>query len=167
MSIINQDLHTLYGWVKRSRAVVFSYTEGLPLEVYTLERPDFAYGSIRNIHAHVAGCYLWWLEQIGMGKPLTDVDPSSLANTAVMRKYFDHVDAVVAEALETFNKPDHVFVCKHPDPNVRLTVSQRWLVMHPITHEFHHKGQMLALGRVLGHPAVFSDGHDTDLVNPQ
>ncbi|MGL4612054.1 MAG: DinB family protein [Trueperaceae bacterium] len=35
--------------------------------------------------------------------------------------------------------------------------------MHPITHEFHHKGQALALARVLGHP---HPGPDTDLVDP-
>jgi uncharacterized damage-inducible protein DinB len=36
--------------------------------------------------------------------------------------------------------------------------------MHPLTHEFHHKGQMLAMGRMLGHP--FPPGRDTDLVGP-
>ncbi|WP_376777678.1 DinB family protein [Deinococcus rubellus] len=36
--------------------------------------------------------------------------------------------------------------------------------MHPITHEFHHKGQLLALGRVLGFP--LASGGDTDLVLP-
>lgn len=164
---MNQDLRTLYGWVRRSRDIVFSYTENLPLEVYTHNHPDFAYGSIRNIHAHVADCYLWWIEQIGLGKPRLEVDPSSLVDTAAMRKYFDRVDLVVEEALETFDNPDHVFVCNHPNPEVKLTVSQRWLIMHPVTHEFHHKGQMLALGRVRGHPAIFPDGLDTDLVNPR
>lgn len=164
---MNQDLRTLYGWVKQSRAVVFDYTERLPHRVYTQERPDFAYGSIRNIHAHTADCYLWWLEQIGLGRPHAAVSPPSLADTAAMRAYFDRVDRVVEEALQAFTDPDRVYVCNHPNPEVRLTVSQRWLVMHPVTHEFHHKGQMLALGRVLGHPAVFESGQDTDLLNPR
>ncbi len=43
-------------------------------------------------------------------------------------------------------------------------LTRRWLVLHPITHEFHHKGQVASLGRALGHPVP--EGTDLDLVPP-
>jgi uncharacterized damage-inducible protein DinB len=46
----------------------------------------------------------------------------------------------------------------------QLMVTQRWLIVRPITHEFHHGGQLLMLGRALGHPLPEDMG--TDLVLP-
>jgi uncharacterized damage-inducible protein DinB len=162
-----ESLILMYDWVRRTREVLFEYTDSLPNEVYTLEHPDFAYGSIRNIHAHVAECYLWWvgamgLGAMGLGTPVEEFDPSSLLNARSVQAKFTEVDAVVERALETFDRLDEPFTLeRHPH---RYTVTQRWLITHPITHEFHHKGQLLALGRVLGHP--LPAGMDTDLVLP-
>ncbi len=63
--------------------------------------------------------------------------------------------------LETFNAPDEPFTWTSPSGYAH-TLTRRWLILHPITHEFHHKGQALALARVLGHP--HPGNPDTDLV---
>lgn len=60
------------------------------------------------------------------------------------------------EALGSFDRLDEVYVWTHPHKVWKASLSQRWLLMHPITHEFHHKRQMVALGRVLGHPVLGS-----------
>ncbi|WP_299427523.1 DinB family protein [uncultured Meiothermus sp.] len=56
---MNDDLRVFYGWVRRSREVLFGYCASLPPEIYTQRRPDFGFDSIRNLHVHVANCYLW------------------------------------------------------------------------------------------------------------
>jgi uncharacterized damage-inducible protein DinB len=170
---VDASLPLVYGWLKRTREVLFEYTDRLPNEVYTLEHPDFAYGSIRNIHAHVAECYLWWVGTMGFGamglgaggsgRPVEEFDPSSLPDANSIRAKFAEVDALLEEAFEQFTSLDAPLEVVRPGRDT-LLVSQRWLVMHPITHEFHHKGQLLALGRVLGHP--LPPTHDTDLVLP-
>jgi uncharacterized damage-inducible protein DinB len=160
---VNDDLKLMYGLVKRTREVLFEYTTSLPNDVYTLERADFAYGSIRNIHAHVADCYLWWVGQVGLGRNDADVEASSLADVKAMRRKFQEVDAVLEEALENFDRLDTAFAFERPGHYARQ-LTQRWLIVHPLTHEFHHKGQLLALGRALGHP--LPPGGDTDLVLP-
>lgn len=164
-TIVNDDLKTLYGWVKPTREILFEYTQSLPVDVYTLEKPEFAYGSIRNVHAHVAQCYLWWVGRIGMSIDwdLLEPHPSSLTDVSAMREQFRKVDAMVEQALETFTTPDTILEFQHPRHGV-MKLTQRWLVMHPITHEFHHKGQLLAMGRMLGHP--LPQELDTDLVLP-
>ncbi|GEM83173.1 DinB family protein [Meiothermus hypogaeus] len=164
---MNDDLRVFYGWVRRSREILFGYCTSLPPEIYTQERPDFAFGSMRNLHAHVADCYLWWVGTVGLGKPQAPIQGSEVPDVAAMRKVFAQADAVVEEALQTFNQLDQIYEWTHPRKGWKAKVSQRWLLLHPITHEFHHKGQITALGRVLGHPAVLSPGMDTDLVNPE
>jgi uncharacterized damage-inducible protein DinB len=155
----------MYDWVRRTREVLFEYTDSLPNEVYTLEHPDFAYGSIRNIHAHVAGCYQFWVGAMGLQQNITYVDEpaSSLPDAASMRAAFAKVDLMLEEAFSKFQSLDEPLKVVRPGRDT-LMVSQRWLITHPITHEFHHKGQLLALGRVLGHP--LPSNADTDLVLP-
>ena len=160
-----EPLILMYDWVRRSREVLFEYTEGLSDEIYTLEHSDFAYGSIRNIHAHVAGCYQFWVGQMGLQQNITlfDEPASSIPDPKSMRAAFAQVDAMLEEAFEKFQRWDEPLKLVRPGRDT-LMVSQRWLITHPITHEFHHKGQLLALGRVLGHP--LPSGVDTDLVLP-
>lgn len=160
---MDQSLPLIYSLVRRTREAVFSYTESLPLEVYTKEHPQFGFGSIRNLQAHIADCYLWWVQEVGMGAKPDYLKAEEIKNTEVMRKYFAKVDRVLEKAFAEFKKLDEVHVWKHQDhPPVKI--SQRWLIMHPITHEFNHKGQMLSLGRVLGRP--FPPGKDADLATP-
>ena len=162
---MDPSIPLLYGWVKRTRETLFEYTDSLPYEVYTLEHADFAYGSIRNIHAHVAGCYQFWLGEMGLQRRMVYADEPAnrVADAKTMRAHFAGVDALLEDAMAQFNNLDEPFEVIRPRGD-RLTVTQRWLIMHPITHEFHHKGQLLALGRVLGHPLPSS--LDADLVLP-
>lgn len=159
---MNDDLRGFYRLVQGSRERVFGWAQSLPPEVYTTERPDFAYGSIRNIQAHVADCYLAWVGERGLGLSVPEVGAAQLPDVQVMRRRYAEVDGVVERALDKFTEMDAPLLIPHGDST--LEVTRRWLLLHPITHEFHHKGQLLALGRVLGHP--YPPGPDTDLLLP-
>lgn len=159
---MNPDLRALYPWVKFSRERVFAWAESLPDGVYTQERPDFAYGSLRNVQAHIADCYVAWVGVRGLGEEHGWVDTAVVPDVAAMRRVYAGVDAMMARAFDQFTTPDEVFDLSWRDEVLQVT--QRWLVMHPVTHEFHHKGQMLTMGRVLGHP--HPPGPDTDLGSP-
>lgn len=155
------DLRTFYGLVRRTRAGVLDWLEALPEEVLNTQRQDFAFGSLSRIFSHVAECYLLWLSRGGVGTPEPDL---RAADVAALRSAFDRVNAAVERALSTFDAWDEPFVYTFED-GWEETLTQRWLMLHPITHEFHHKGQALALARVLGHP--HHGRPDTDLVTPR
>lgn len=163
---MNDDLRLLYTWVKRTRAVVFDYCQDLPIEIYSQEHPDFGFGSIRNLHAHVGECYLWWVGHVGLGQTFRDINPYDLADVAAMRGLFEQVDRTVEAALAEFTNLDVLYSWGSGGNHPPRQISQRWLIMHPMTHEFNHKGQMLSLGRILGHP-VPSTSEDTDLALPE
>lgn len=159
---MNDDLRTLYPWVKFSRERLFAWAEALPGGVYTQEHPEFAYGSLRNVQAHIADCYAVWVGVRGLGEDHGRVDTRAVYDVAAMRRVYAGVDDMMERAFGAFTTPDEVFGLAVRDEVLQVT--QRWLVMHPITHEFHHKGQMLTMGRILGHP--YPPGPDTDLGVP-
>jgi len=155
---MNEELRMFYGWVKASREHLFAWAESLPSEVYTRESPDFAYGSLRNVQAHIADCYLLWVRKCGLQQSHPPLKTSASEVTA-MRQVYAAVDRVLEQAFEQFTQLDEPLEIQFPDGAVQVT--QRWLIMHPITHEFHHKGQILTMGRLLGWP--YPPGPDTDL----
>jgi uncharacterized damage-inducible protein DinB len=154
---MSQDLEIFYDLAKRTRAGVLDWLATLPPEVFILERDMFAYGSLRNIYAHIADYYLGWVGEVGLKNKPLEITVNDMSE---LREVFTKVDATVVRALETFNNLDEPFT----SPSGH-TFTKRWLILHPITHEFHHKGQALALARVLGHP--HPGNPDTDLVEPQ
>jgi uncharacterized damage-inducible protein DinB len=158
--VMNQDLQTFYDLAKRTRAKMLDWLETFPPEVFTLEHEQFAYGSLSNIYVHIADCYLWWISDVGLSEKSAD---TKVKNVSELREVFAKVDATVVEALETFNAWDEPFTWTSSSGYTH-TLTRRWLILHPITHEFHHKGQALALARMLGYP--HPGNPDTDLVDP-
>ena len=160
----DDDLRGLYRLIRGSRERVFRWLEALPPGVLTQEHPQFAYGSLRNIHTHVADCYRAWIGRRGLSLPeeYGNLDPAALPDLPALRAAFQDVDGLVETAFTHFTDLDAPLEIRWREQP--LTVTRRWLLMHPITHEFHHKGQLLALGRVLGHP--YPPGPDTDLLLP-
>ena len=154
----------MYDWTRRTREDLFRFLDSLPIEIYTLEHPDFAYGSIRNIHAHVAFAYLGWVGVVGLGydRATLEFPAEKILNANAMRERFAFVDNIVAQALAKFENVDDMFEYQRRDETLQLT--KRWLIVRPLTHEFHHKGQLLALARILEHPLPEDMG--TDLIGP-
>ncbi len=157
---MNDDLTTLYRLVRRTRSGVLDWLDTLPPGTLTERRDEFAFGSLDRIYAHVADCYLGWVGSVGLGRELKAVESGSVG---ALREAFKAVDALVEEALGTFDDLDAPLPWTSPEGQHEV-LSRRWLVLHPITHEFHHKGQALALTRVLGHP--HPGAPDADLVAP-
>lgn len=128
------DLRQLYRWVRGARDTLLAYLESLPADAYTR----------------------------GLGGPRRDLPLDDYRDVASVRAAFAEVDALVERFLAHF--ADRLDEALHRAPPWRaqgLTVTPRWLLLHPITHEFHHKGQLVVIGRQLGFPPP-----ETDLAFP-
>ncbi|MDN4523052.1 DinB family protein [Fictibacillus fluitans] len=147
-----------YDWIKRTRETLFRYCETLPHEDYVKELEAFGGDSIRNLHAHVADCYRTWLGIRALEKNLPEIDPYSIHNVQEMRKVFAKTDDLVLEFLREFQGNwDNIVQVTMRSGEWKITAL--WLFTHTATHEFHHKGQIVKLGRLLGHTPP-----DTDLL---
>lgn len=82
---------------------------------------------------------------------------------ASVRAAFAEVDGLVDDFLAHFagrlDEPLRRLVFWRPSG---LTVTPRCLVQHPITYEFHHKGQLVVISRQLGQVPP-----ETDLAFPE
>ncbi|RDU37165.1 damage-inducible protein DinB [Neobacillus piezotolerans] len=150
---------TQYDWIKRTRESLFRYCETLPPSDYVKELDNFGGDSIRNLHSHVADCYRVWLGSRALGKSHQKIKPESINNVLEMREVFRKIDILVGEYLNEFKgKWDQTIpVSFHSGDSAEITAL--WLFTHTITHEFHHKGQIVKIGRQLGYIPP-----DTDLI---
>ncbi|MFC4455393.1 DinB family protein [Deinococcus sonorensis] len=186
---MDPSLPLMYTWVKRTREQLFAYTESLPGHVYLQDQPGLPSSSLRDIHVHVANMYQWWVGRYLLRtepyqQHLDALPPSSrathaqrtaaiiaveraetlgLSDVSAVRGLFLEVDALVERVFETVESVDEPFEVTRAS-GCRTVVTPRWVLVAQITHEFHHKGQMLAYGRALGAP--LPEDLETDLAVP-
>jgi uncharacterized damage-inducible protein DinB len=148
-----------YEWIQRTRELLFRYCETMSQSEYVKELESFGGDSIRNLHVHVADCYRVWLGSRGLGQSLPPFTPESANNVKEMRDIFRATDALVHEFLQEFKgKWDHTIHVSFGEGESAV-ISALWLFTHTVTHEFHHKGQIVKIGRQLGY-----NPPDTDLI---
>lgn len=140
-----------YEWIKRTREVLFRYCETLPEEDYMKEVEAFGGDSIRNLHVHVANCYFGWLGNRALGKSLPQIMPESVHNVQEMRELFKNTDDLVEEFFAEFKGKWNKAVQVTFRSGGMADFTSLWLFTHTATHEFHHKGQIVKIGRYLGH----------------
>ncbi|CAG9620394.1 DinB family protein [Sutcliffiella rhizosphaerae] len=149
-------------WIKRTRETLFDYCEGMEQSDYLKELESFGGDSIRNLHVHVAGCYQFWLGKHGLGKTIPKVEPETVKNVHEMKVLFQKIDDLVEEFLQNYkdNWGEAIPVTFRTGDSALF--STLWLFTHTTTHEFHHKGQIVKIGRQLGYIPP-----DTDLIDPR
>jgi len=159
--VADEGLMTTYDWVRRTRQTLLHHLSSLPGEAYLAPRPELDGQSVRDRHMHIAACYIGWtgrraLLEEGLALP----DAAGWPDAERAWSWFEAVDFMVARLFETYgDRLDEPLERAFRDKPVRITA--RWALTHPMTHEFHHKGQIVVASRLLGYPAP-----DTDMVLP-
>lgn len=77
-----------------------------------------------------------------------------------IERYFQEADRYVEEVIESFTDTFDQFIEKEPSWKANGQVigkTPRQLLIHSITHEFHHKGQIVAMLRLLNHTPENTD----------
>lgn len=153
----------LYAWVKEARRGLLAYCRGLPPEAFVKIVPGIGWGSIRNTMVHVADAYRHWLLDVPSEKESEAFRATEYPDVEAVVGLMDLADAIAAGFLErfggeAFGEALRLRVSFQAAP---FLVTPGWLLAHAVTHEFHHKGQIVTAGRLLGHPAP-----DTDMAWP-
>jgi len=153
-----------YEWVKQTRQIVLHQCKSLTEKELTTEF-EFGFQSIRDSLVHVAGCYHAWLGSFVLSEtasPLLTKEEINEMQVADIERYFAQADRYADAVFEQFqDRFDDIIekelAWKAGSGTVRKTPHQ--LIVHSITHEFHHKGQIVAMLRMLGHTP-----HNTDIL---
>ena len=152
-------LSAQYELVKGARGALFTYcaTTG---EDFFKPVPTFNDNSIRDLWVHIANTYISWLDNFALDGTRTFYDNEEVQTLYQIKTIFDDVDLIVNDFLGKYRDDYLSSVTKHiARKGITLTLSPLQLFTHVITHEFHHKGQILTMSRLLGYTPV-----DTDVI---
>ncbi|HNP95094.1 MAG TPA: DinB family protein [Cyclobacteriaceae bacterium] len=148
-----------YTFVKGSREVVFNFCETMSVEHFTKPVENFGRGSICGTQAHIADTYIHWIGKFALQKQIEYLNREKVNNVGALRSEFIQVNKLVEEFFEKFyDDADELLERNIPDRG-KVGFTPLKLFTHVITHEFHHKGQMMSMARINGYIPP-----DTDLI---
>lgn len=151
-------IRNFHAWTHASLDLLFDHLNVLSASEYTKDLPGFGYASVHAQVIHLLGCEARWVRRL-RSQPTGEWNPAQWPALVDARKLqrgisaqtFDYLTALTDHQLNS-NTTLHF---PEGDTAVRTPV----LVLHHVfTHAFHHKGQIVAMCRILGHPTP-----DTDL----
>ena len=146
-----------YYFVRESRGVLLDYCSRIrPDDLLNSQSAFGRGGSIRNLLVHMANTYEYWIAHIALGTK-ADFTPYDLIQSHLdIVRLFQDIDLLMHRFFTQMEERDWA------DLNVeirgmRQPTSPFRLFSHVVTHEFHHKGQVLSLSRQLGYTPVDTD----------
>ena len=141
-----------YAQVRGARNALLAYCESIPAaDIY---KPVAAFNdkTIAGMLVHNAYTYLHWLVNVDAGLPLQPIEVAITNNVKDIAAIFEQVDSAVNDFLSRYRGDYQMDLIKDlPGKGWKLNTTPLQLFTHIITHEFHHKGQILSMGRLLGY----------------
>jgi uncharacterized damage-inducible protein DinB len=148
----------LHGWTHASLNLVLDHLSTIPTSDYEKELPGFGFPTLRAQAIHIFNCEGFWIHTL-QGLRYLDRKPEerpTVADAKLLRQeVMEGTVAWLSNLTEQQLNSDKELHFTDGDVAVRTPAL---VVHHVLTHAFHHKGQIAAMCRLLGHPM-----NDTDL----
>jgi len=152
-----------YDWVKQNRKVLLDFCSVLDEKDFNLRVEGFGFQSIKETLIHVADCYHAWIGSfilLKTTKPITPKEHVIHVSINDIKQRFEQADKFVNEFFETYSEQMDVPIQKSIPWRVAeeiISMTPRKLMMHTITHEYHHKGQIVSMARIMGYQPPNTD----------
>jgi uncharacterized damage-inducible protein DinB len=147
-----------YEEIKGARGALLAYYETMKPEELYQPISAFNNSSIADLLVHNVNTYISWINNFGLDRSLPFYKTEDIKSLDEIKLLFEKVNTFMAEFLEKyqgdFQEPFTALI-KHR--GFSMTLSPLQLYTHVITHEFHHKGQILSMSRILGYIPVDTD----------
>lgn len=156
---MNRTAVLQYQMVQDARKVLLDYCESLSNEHLNAVPEGFGNRSIKDILIHIANVYINWLSNFALKKELAFTETETIRTFSQIRKAFEVSDQQMKEFLQAFQNTWNDPVSGTVSSGIQLTHTPLTIFTHVITHEFHHKGQILAISRWFGYTPP-----DTDVI---
>jgi uncharacterized damage-inducible protein DinB len=152
-----QLLTQQYEIIKGARHALFSYCETMDGDIF--KKIDiFNNNCISDLLIHNANTYISWLDNFGLDGSRTFHSSSDVNSLNGIKTIFDQIDLAVKDFLKKYSDGYLQPQTKHiARKGITLTLTPLQLFTHVTTHEFHHKGQMLTMSRLLGYIPTDTD----------
>lgn len=155
MSSILKYTEEQYKLVKGSRKVLFDYCRTISPEDFINQNTSFGRGgSIRNLLVHISNTYEYWIANLALKSDIIYSAYEEYTTISDVIKLFSQVDDfmnIFIANIESFTD------IQYEIRNIKSTATALKLFTHVITHEYHHKGQILSISRHLNYVPVDTD----------
>jgi uncharacterized damage-inducible protein DinB len=152
MSLLRKQYELLRG----SRMVMLDFIERELPDHFAEPVAAFNGSNVRYLLVHTANTYKHWLGNFAMRADLVFTDEKEIKDMLAARAIYIEVDRVVYDFLDKFEGALDQPVINHLRGQ-ELALAPLQLFTHVLTHEFHHKGQVMTMCRLLGHTPPDSD----------
>jgi uncharacterized damage-inducible protein DinB len=140
-----------YALLQGSREVVLNFIETQVGENLNTPVPAYDNSTARYLLVHTANAYFQWLERFALNNPLDLLNDQDFTTVDLIRELYLQVDYTMAIFLEAFEGKMEITLNSTLSRNRQVSASPLQLFTHVFTHEFHHKGQIMSMCRLLGH----------------
>jgi uncharacterized damage-inducible protein DinB len=147
-----------HGWTHASLNLVLDHLSTIPANDYVTELSGFGFRTLREQAIHIFNCEGFWVHTL-QGLKYADRTPEECPAVGDVRLLQKQVSQLTHAYFSTLNNQQLNAEAELHFPDGDVSIRTPALVLHHVlTHAFHHKGQIVAMCRVLAHPAP-----DTDL----
>lgn len=157
MPFTKSGLRELHASMHDCLDAVLNHAAQLPVELLAQEVAGFGRPTLRDQLAHVLTTELAWVRCLRL-LPIERVDPAKLATIEDVRRQQKRVAAATLAYLDGIGEVQlNNLLDTYPEEWLGPPRSPAFTILHVITHAFHHKGQIVAMLRLLGYPAPDTD----------
>ncbi|MCC7478579.1 DinB family protein [bacterium] len=159
-----EGLLRLHGWAHDCLDKLYAHCGSFSSEELNQELEGFGFRTLLQQFAHLCEAESFWNFRLrNPSCPQNEEPPewdltrfSSLAEIQAerARQRQQTVDYINSKSDEELNQE---YDMTWPDHNFSERQTAAFTLLRPITHIFHHKGQIVAMCRLLGHPAPETD----------
>jgi uncharacterized damage-inducible protein DinB len=151
-------IRKFHDWTHASLNLVLDHLSSIPTNDYARELPEFGFRTLREQAIHIFNCEGFWIHTL-RGLRYANRTPEDCPAVADARLLQKEVIRFTRAYLSNLTNQQLNADAELHFPDGDVAVRTPALVLHHVlTHAFHHKGQIVAMCRALGHPAS-----DTDL----
>lgn len=149
-----------YELVQNARNSMFAHCGTLSQADFITPLSGFGDSSVRNLLVHIVNVYRFWLGSFALHQGLPSFRPEQMQRMDDIRPLFAQTDLLVNIFLHRFQSaPETPITGKIPGREEPFATKPLTIFTHVITHEFHHKGQIMSMTRQLGYIPP-----DTDII---
>jgi uncharacterized damage-inducible protein DinB len=157
MSFTRSGILELHAAAHDCLRVLLSHADTVPLSLLGTEVAGFGRPTFFRQFAHVLTTELSWVRALQL-LPIERVDAAVLQSVDDGRRELKRAaDATIAYVSRLDEHQLNSHLERYPDEWLGPPRTPAFTLLHVITHAFHHKGQMVAMLRLLGHPAPDTD----------
>jgi uncharacterized damage-inducible protein DinB len=151
-------IRKLHHWTHASLTLLLDHLYTLPPEAYAKQLPSFGFNTIQKQVIHIFNCEAFWVS-ILQRLDYLDRDAADFATIADTVRFQHEISCRTQQFFSTLTDQQlNTDTELHFSDGDRAVRTPALILHHMLTHAFHHKGQIVAMCRELGHPAP-----DTDL----